>query len=170
MRTRSRSDRETIWTGLLLNQDSVDSGAVSSGNIVDATDWQASGTGFSRGATLERIRGSVSLLSGGVASVGGAVWMAIWAVNDDETTPDPSTAADYGENDLLWARVVNFQTVTLTSVGGWSNPATTFDIDVKARRRLTTQSIILMTWRATGGSSDEQAIMSFVLRALVKKK
>lgn len=154
---------------MLIAQDSVDSAAPSSANLADRTDWVAGTEAFERGATLERIRGNISLLSGGVSSVGGAIWMAIFIVNDDETTPDPSVAADYNENDAIWTHVVNFQTVTLTSVGGWSNPASIVEVDVKARRRLTTQSIVLFVWRATGGSSDEQAILSANLRTLIKK-
>jgi len=148
----------------------VDSALTSTANIIDRDDWNDTNSpAFNRGGTLTRIRGSVSLLSGGVSSVGGAVWMAIWLVNDDETAPNPSTVNDYAENDCLWQKVVNFQTVFLTSVGGGGTPPAYFDIDVKAQRKLTSDSIVLFTWIATGGSSDEQAILSATLRGLVRK-
>ena len=151
-----------------IAQDSVDSGATSAANLADRQDW-ADDDSFARGATLVRIRGSITMNWGAVANAGGAIWMALWLINDQETTPDPSNVTDYVTNDCLWSKVVNFATFSLTSIGVWSPPTQHFDVDVKAMRKLTSNSIVLMTWRATGGSSDEMAVMSALLRALIKK-
>lgn len=162
--------RETVWTAAQIAQDSVDSAAVSTLNLVDSTDWSRGSTSsFQRGATLERIRGSLCVNFGGaVTSAAGALWLAIWAINDSETSPDPTVVNDYVEEDLLWARTINATTTFLTSVGYFVPIPIPIDIDVKARRKLDTNTIILLTWRATGASSDENFILSGIVRALVK--
>lgn len=164
-----RQKRETLWTAMQINQDSVDSATVSVGNIVDRTDW-ADDDSFARGGTLERIRGTLSINFGGpVTSAAGALWLAIWLSNDDETAPDPSVVGDYVENDCLWSKVVNWTSTQFTSVGIMNTQPIIIDVDVKAKRKLTSNSIVLMTWRATGASSDENFIMSGLIRGLVKK-
>jgi len=168
--TRARAQRrETIWTAAQLNQDSVDSAAVSILQLVDRQDW-ADDDSFARGATLERIRGSISVNFGGpVVTAAGALWMAIWCTNDDETAPDASALTDYVQEDCLWSKVVNATSLQFTSVGLMAPTSFYFDVDVKAKRKLTSNTIILMTYRATGASSDENFVMSALLRGLIKK-
>jgi len=161
-----RAKRETYWSTTLISQDSIDSGAVTSLNLVDRDDWSAGATSFERGGRLERIRGNFCLNNSGVTTTAGAIFMAIWLVNDDEAAPDPTSAADYLENDCLWTHVVNGVTILLTSAGVWSPSSMNVPIDVKVRRNLTSQSIVLLTYRAVGGSSDENFVMSGVIRSL----
>ena len=87
-------------------------------------------------------------------------------INDDETTPDPTAAADYIEKRLHLRRVSELRDGVLTSVGLTTAPGVLFPIDIKARRKLTSQSIVLLTYRAVGGTSDEQGFLSGVLRCL----
>ena len=41
-----------------------------------------------------------------------SVFWSIWLINDDETTPDPTAAADYIENDCIFAGCLNYVTVS----------------------------------------------------------
>jgi len=171
MRSRTRSrvlrpKREMYWSTVLISQDSVDSGAVTGQNLVDRDDWSSGTTSFERGGRLERIRGNISINNSAVVTAAGAVFFAIWMVNDDETTPDPSAAADYLENDCIWTYVYNTVQISLTSVGLVAPQSVQIPIDIKVRRKLTSQSIVLLTYRAVGASSDENFVMSAVFRSL----
>ena len=59
-----RPKRQNFWSTTLIQNDSVDQGAVSSANLVDRDDWSVGGAAFERGGRLERIRGNLSLASG----------------------------------------------------------------------------------------------------------
>lgn len=166
--SRARSGRETIWSGVQIAQDTVDSAAVSSLNIVDATDWATDG-GFQRGAVLERIRGTISGMYAPAATSTGSLWMGVSLIGDSEVAPDPSNPVDYVEEDWLWMHVVQRAQIALTSIGTFSPEPFDIEVDIKSKRKLTKNSIVLFSWRASGTGADESFIMSAILRGLVKK-
>lgn len=161
-----RGKREMIWTALQFN-DAAFALTVASGNIVDRTDWADEG-GFVRGGVLERVRGSISIMSTQTGSTArGVGWLAISIQNDDEVAIDPSNPTDFVENDVIWQRVVGWGTAFQSATGEARYFSTDIDVDIKARRKLTTNSIVLFNFVASTAIAGGR--ISGMLRGLVSK-
>jgi len=159
----TRNKRQYIWTAVQIQDNAVNTTAVSN-NIVDRTDWAVQ-TSFNKGAVLERIRGSYSIIMNSVTTQGAEVWLAIYKQNDDETAADPATVGDYVDNDCLWQRVHSFRTVQSTAVGFGAMARVDGEIDVKARRRIDSNTLINFVFVATNVTGI--ARISGLIRGLV---
>lgn len=177
--------REYIWTTALGLRVPLTGGAITTldsvANLVAGSDWNRGSAvaGFQRqkGAVLQRIVGDVWFqvdTSGGVASLrqrtaADLVFGFLKRDQDDATAVD--IAVDAYEED--WLQLYDDQldtifdpTPTLTFWGGSLNCHR--HIDVRVKRKLTTDDVILFMAQAIAGSGLQNAVTcSFQLRSLV---
>lgn len=159
--------RESFWCTAIAQDVGVGNALTTVTDIVVGSDWTGA-IGFAKGATLVRIRGCLSLTVNSLATGVADVYMAIVKLAVGETVPDPTSALIYNEEDILWARNVNMRSLNLTSVGAEFLRPVQFDVDVKAKRKLDTNTTISFVFRATAGSANNFGRVSAVLRGLVQ--
>jgi len=109
---------------------------------------------------LERIKGWLCFSAVNSAARGGA-FASIFKVPAG-TTPDPTVALSYDTGDLLWSGGAQWGTCSTTP--GFAN-ALHINVDVKARRLMTSEDSVTAQFRATGAAGATCAV-SGILRAL----
>jgi len=165
MARRSRSFRrgakDYVWSAVLTQSDAVAAGTTESLNIVEAADWV--GAAGSDRATLLRIRGSVSFIQTTVLAVATTLRWGILRLNVGEAVPDLNSVVTYIDEDILAYGVIQ----GLQNVAGTADDVLQFpiEIDVKAKRKLETNTLVAFVVRATGNDF----LYSATMRGLVNR-
>jgi len=160
-----RGPKNQVWAVSVFEQTNVPVATTALlAVLVAGSDWNSSNSSAER-ATLLRIRGWMSMRQETAAGVGtaGAIFLGIFVLDEDGTTPDMSTASTYADEDILWTGGVQ-----LPSLGDATARSFTMDwiVDVKSMRRITNgQGIRLAVTNPTGSTCD----FSGVFRSLVRK-
>jgi len=161
--SKSRGPKNNVWTAVVFD-DVVISTTVIETAIVAPGDWQpSSGVGFEH-ATLLRIRGWLSLARNDNEDVFGATFLMIYVTDADDPTNDPSLAATYSTEDVIWSSGIAYSAKGAASVE--AGPTTVIDVDVKAMRKINSAQQVRI---ALVSSSASFVIVSGVLRGLVRK-
>lgn len=151
-----RGPKDYIWCSVLIESDTVATTALQGENIITETDWRA-GTGFER-ATMLTIRGYVTCHN--LSSAANDVKMCIAKQGDAEATLDAASIVTYNEEDVLWTGGMLFPSAVEPQAQSF-----TWDIHVKAKRKLTVGDDVAFFIAPNGGS----VLWSCVLRGLVDK-
>jgi len=154
--------RQMIWTAVQLDG-AVLTSAGTAADIVAPADWTAIG-GFEKGAVLQRIRGCVSVSTAVVTTLSARCWMMICKINGAETVPLPQAVGSYVLEDVLWQSNALF---IQTAANAATIQPVQFDVDVKSKRRLDTNSLITFVIQGTGTAGALAA--NVLLRGLVAK-
>ncbi len=147
-----KSKTNLVWTAVTTFQNLIGA-AIEEFPVVTGSDWFGAAGG--RGtATLMSIRGWISLA--GITNTSTVVAMTLIKVDKDLAAGGPRVAGTYVEDDILWT-------------GGWNKPGdlqqfAQFDINVKARRKLSSDDTIVLAVSAVDASATE---ISLVLRGLM---
>lgn len=156
-RTNWVSRQEHLWTVSKTSDFAVAAATVFETDIVSPSDW-TSRAGFER-ATLVRVRGWILAYAAG--TVNDTVDLAIYHRDDRLAAVDPSLAATYTGNDILWTS------------GGLAAKVATGDhsqvvfreVDIRVKRKLVENSSITLV-----GHSTAAVTYSICLRGLVVPK
>ena len=137
--------------------------------LVQGSDWADASTGLER-ATVMGIRGWISVAPIPLtASASSTFWMAIALLHEDSTLPLLNTATAYIE-DILWTGGISHRNEGNATVeGDRVHPGFVWEMNVKARRRITDQQQIGLFYLSTS-TSTQQFVVSCVMRSLVRRK
>ena len=156
---RKSGPKNNVWSVVVMNQVAV-STTVIEFPIVESADWQGGIQGFQHG-TLLRIRGWMSTAQVNTTAASVAVFAAVYVVDEDEATNDPSALVTYTDEDVLWTGGIQFTGGTTTAPGH----SQLWDVDVKTMRKINSGQDVRMTIVATGAS----ILVSGILRGLVRR-
>jgi len=157
--------KQMIWTAIQTDQVAMTT-TTAAADLVLATDWTTVG-GFEKGAVLERIRGNYNFSIGAAAAASPILDFGIFCLNDSETVPDPGDVSSYVLEDCLWQARHELRVSFSTAAGFAYMPSYHFEVDVKARRRLNTNTTIAFAF--TTSSITQTPLMTCRLRALISK-
>ena len=151
-RRRTTPRGERVWTSLVSDSGIISTAAVGF-DVVESVDWERSSVAQEH-ATLLRIRGVLSVSPEFADSQYNA---AIIVINQSRGTPDPSSAAVLVDEDILW-------TFCMQGASATGSAITIVDIDVKAKRRITSSTDVRMVEISDTVSGFRS---TYVLRALL---
>ena len=157
----SRGPKNNVWSVVLIEDLVIDT-IVTEADIVNAGDLQAAATGFQR-FTLLRIRGWVSISKDVTSVVDSTLFMMIYATDNDAGVVDPSSAASYTDEDVLWTYGVKQEGYLAANTVSSSH---TVQVDVKAMRKIDTSRNIRF---AVVSSVAGLQRISAVFRGLTRK-
>lgn len=165
-RSRSpRTKRETIWTTIVASGVSAAlPGANLPLSLVLPVDW-VRGTNFERGAVLAGIRGWYQFAYMATSTfTSPTCYLSIAKHEVDEVVSgqDWSVAGPYNGEDVLYTDGAHMQTVASTASG---NLHLSRQLDVRTKRKLTSDDYIGINFMTQGASSDWT--LSGVFRALL---
>lgn len=179
-RRARRGKRELIWTSVVFEGVSAAVAPGTNSALVLPSDWirNTGGSSFQKGCVLERIRGYINVYRTGltVSDAGGTgtenVYASIWKSEEEEDFAgnDWSLSSPYNDEDILWtdgAALVGSTNISAgTPVFQLQQPQwMKLEVDVKARRKLTSDDQIVFTVQS--GSVSPAGTYSGVLRALL---
>lgn len=150
------SRQEHLWTAVLADNISVPAATVQSLVVVARADWSTGRSGLQH-ATLARVRGQVVVEANAVAL--SQVFAYLIRIDEDEALPTPRSVTNLAQEDILWTGVGTVQALTN------DRQAMNWEIDVKARRKLTNQDTIAFLY-----ASAIATTCSGILRGLVVVK
>lgn len=175
-----RGKREVIWTSVVFEGVTPDVAPGTNSSLVLPADWvrNTGSSSFQKGCVLERIRGYVTVHrdqgfateTTGIAGV--TVYGVIWKSEEEEdfAANDWSQSSPYNDEDILWTDGWTLQGASNVPSGTPVQqlvPAEPhqFYVDVKTRRKLTSDDQIVFTMQA--GNAAPGAEYSGVLRCLL---
>lgn len=160
-----KTKRETIWTTIVASGVAA---AIPGANLplslVLPVDW-VRGTNFERGAVLAGIRGWYSVSYAATSTFTTPTWyMAIAKQEVDEVTAgqDWTISTPYNSEDVLWTDGGHISIATATPS---SNLNLSRQLDVRTKRKLTSDDFIGISFMSLGASADW--LISGVFRALI---
>jgi len=110
------------------------------------------------------IRGWLRFQPEAVSTQNGAFFAAIWLLDIDEAAPTPSNVVNYQDDDSLWSG--GSSCVAGSGVISPWNAPTSYELNIKARRKLVTDSVISLTMSTVSSDATFQACG--LIRALVQ--
>ncbi len=122
-------------------------------NLVSGTNWERQSTSVGR-ATCLRIRGGLSVTSD--EALTGSFVANIRVVRVGEGLFDPTTLAAYQTEQIMWSSNGTFSASQIATLN--------YEIDVKARRRLTNDSIVILSF----GTTTLNLLVGFMTRSLIQ--
>jgi len=137
-RTRTASGRDLVWITTVVRASVLETTPIDIGEVVVPQDWSNGNVGFDR-ATLLSVRGQLSAIqvANSTATEIPGFWGAMYLTDDQiaANSMDPSNATEYVQFDTIW---------TFCGANPASSGSTPFNwlIDIRAKRKLTTQSAI----------------------------
>ena len=160
-RQRFQKKHDQGWVPFLQLAGNVTAGTPSMNTLVDQSDW-ASGT-MAEMCTIMSIRGQLSMTSDFGASISTALTWAIMLVDVSLVASDADLALiDTWERDILYTGLVH---VSHSATEQNWDPGKTWDIHVKARRRMQSkQKLVLML-----ESPITNAGFGCIIRTLVRR-
>jgi len=138
-RGRSRGGgvrREKLWLTSLESETTVGAGSQVNFNLFSGSQWERQVTAVER-ATLTAIRGSISIASDSAAD--GSVFIAVHKVRTGETLQDVGLVGFWQTETVLWSRAIQFNAASVQT--------RTIDLDIRAKRRLTDDDIVVCSIR-----------------------
>ena len=159
---KTRGQKNQVWGAVLVNGSTVDETTPPFDfNIVEGGDW--SGAAGSERATLMRIRGWLTLVP--PASVPSTLFVIVTKdeVGVGAAGNDPTVAATYGTEDVLWTYGISVAATVANDL-----MVLPVNIDIKAMRRITNGDQIRMTMRTSGPIGASWTI-SGAIRSLIRK-
>ena len=169
-RGRSRGSRSTrgpknqTWTVVAASNQTFDNTPTVEELIVIGSDWTANASGTERG-TLLRMRGWLSVAMPSQTTAQQSVFAAIYiAASDSPVAATPPDDSGFYDLDVLWTGGVFLPGGEATSVEP-PRPHS-WEIDVKAMRRLTSEQEVRLALIGTG-----TAVVSYstIIRALMRR-
>jgi len=165
-RSSPRKKRDLVWVTIKVNNLANDINETVQ-SLLDSTEWTAvPGVGFER-ATLLRVVGNLtfSQLTGGTLADGPELFFALQVCSSTANAVDPSDMADVASADILHiaARALpgtQSQTNTILQ---------THPIDITAKRKLNSDTIVLLTSRITTDTVSPTVSIQGVLRFLIDR-
>jgi len=160
---RRGKKKELLWTATLLGSAPVLT-TPQEFLLAEPAEWERSSLAFEKGATLERIRGWLSFgIDESSATNNGTLFAVIWLADIDDAAFNGTNVVTYTTEDVLWTGGHSFQDDG-ANVGAW-NTQRYIDLDVKARRKLTSQKEVRISFTST--SVNVAFIVSGLVRTLV---
>lgn len=163
VRRGRRNGKNLTWITVVVKASLLENTPTQIAQLVIPSDWSLV-TGFDR-ATLVRIRGwlSIGQVTVGTSADATAAYAAI-ALQDGSSADvmNPSVASDYDDYDVLWTGGCG---VTAGAAAGSYYAA---NIDIKAKRRLTTQEEVSLFTFLDIDTAAPRVNYNGVLRALVQ--
>ncbi len=153
-RSTRNGPRNLVWSAVLEQNATVADAATLGDNIVTGSDWSAAG--FER-ATLLSVRGYITVIN--TSASNNAIMMCIAKQGNSEPTISAAVVATYTAEDILWTGGV------LCPAIAQDNTPHRFEINIKAKRKLTVGDDIAVFFAPVGGIARVQ----YVLRGLVDK-
>ncbi len=158
----SRGPKNNIWTVVQI-EDLVISLTPFEANIVQPSEIQGAATSFQR-FTLLRIRGWLSAAPNVVNVAAGSFVWAIYVTDEDAVVRGPLDTILYTDDDVLATGGVQFG---ISGAGAVErNVGKTWDIDVKAMRKIDSGKEVRLTVESSVGNLT---MISGVIRGLVRK-
>lgn len=177
-----RAKREYVWTSTFSAGPGLTQGGTvfDEVTIVSPLDWQRGqipAAGVQKGAVVVRIVGDVWFFqdpSGDVAN--------LRSINNDLCTvgvlkrdQDDTSVLDINTDALAedWmhleqVRIDTFYTPTATLTAGWGQPNARVHLDMRVKRKLTTEDVIKLCLLAERRNLDTEVNASFLLRSLIQ--
>ena len=151
-----------MWIATVIDETNI-TNASTDIVLVGSTDW-AIGGGFEK-ATVLRVRGWLGGLVSSLNAVTGAIAAAIYVVDEDEAASDATSPVFYSDEDVVWT---NGQAWGAGNAASVERPwAFSFDVDVKAMRRVSNGQELRLTMRAF--NAGQTTLLSGVVRTLLRK-
>lgn len=164
VRRSSRNGKNLIWVTTLIESSFLEATPLDLADLVIPSDW-AGASGFDR-ATLMGVRGwlSIAQLAAATAADASGCWVAIYVTGTDiaANSFNPGAAVDYNDNDTLYTTGVALTTATGT---GLAYP--TEQINIKARRKLTTALDLRMAAIASSDTATPRVNVVGCIRSLI---
>jgi len=156
---------DLVWITTVIAASILEATPLDIGLIVIPSDW-GNQVGFDR-ATLMGIRGWLSWAQQAAATAADATgaYMAVYmtdaavAVN----SMDPSTATEYSDFDVIWT-----DGFSLSQTTGTAGPFPARQLDLKAKRKLTSTSSIRLAASVDSDTATPRVSFNGVFRALLK--
>jgi len=163
-----RAKRELIWTTTLFDNVAANvAGGGSSTSLVAAVDW-VRGNNFEKGAVFLGMRGWYQITySSTSTSANPTAWLAVSKVDRDEVNQDITVAAFYNSEDILYCDGLSLGgPASLSFAGVPPSPNPAKQIEVKAKRKLDSESVIQLSFQTPTAAEDW--LLSGVFRSLVQ--
>ena len=128
--------------------------------LVQGSDWSDASAGLERG-TLMSIRGWISASMDASPSAVDTLFLAIGVFHEDAAFPAINQESAYIE-DVLWTG--GFQATNPATAAGDIRRNWVWEVNVKARRRITDQQVVMFSLIGT-----EAGDFSCVLRSLIRR-
>ena len=164
-RSFSRKKGDLIWITTVVAASILETTVVDYGLLVIPSDW-GSQTGFDR-ATLMGIRGWLAYSQQAAAKAGDAsgFYTAIYVTDASVAVNnmDPSTATEYQDFDTIWT-----DGLSLTTTTGTAGPMLGRQLDIKAKRKLTSASSVRISGFVDTDTATPRVNVNGVIRSLLK--
>lgn len=173
-----RGKKEVLWASITFENVTAAVAPGTNSALVLPSDWvrNTGGGAFQKGCVLERVRGWVDVHATGVAVTdttgtgAESVYFVLWKSEEEEdfVANDWSISPSYNDEDVLWTGGAAWSGSTNLPAAGvqLQQPRhKTLEVDVKSRRKLTSDDQIVFT--AQSAAVVPTALYSGVLRALL---
>lgn len=161
----SRKKGDLVWITTVIAASTLEATPVDIGLLVIPSDW-GNQQGFDR-ATVMGIRGWLGWSQQAAATAADATgcYMAIYVTDQSvaANSMDPSTATEYQDFDTLWT-----DGFSLTQTTGTAGPFPGRQLDIRARRRITSASAVKLAMLVDGDTGTPRVNVNGVVRTLLK--
>ena len=138
IRRSVKRSKDLIWVTTMIEASILENTPTDICIAVTPSDWSGGNIGFDR-ATLMSVRGWISYSQQAAATAAEATGMYLALYLTDvqvaANAMDPSNATEYSAFDTLWT-----DGMSLTATTGTAGPFLARQLDVRSRRRMTTQT------------------------------
>jgi len=164
-RSSRAKNGDLIWVTTIIQASLLESTPTDIGLLVIPADWSLSG-GFDR-ATLMGMRGWIGWsqqAAATAADASGAYW-AIYVTDQAvaANSMDPASATEYSDFDTIFS-----DGISLTQTTGTAGPQVARQLEVKARRKLTSASSVRLAASVDSDTATPRVNFNGVIRSLLK--
>ena len=160
-----RRKGDLVWITTVIAASILEATPTDIGLLVIPSDW-GNQQGFDR-ATVMGIRGWLSYAQQAAITAADASgsYLAIYVTDQSvaANSMDPSTATEYQDFDTLWT-----DGMCLTQTTGTAGPFLARQLDIKARRRITSASAVKLAMTVDSDTATPRVNVNGVVRTLLK--
>lgn len=162
-----KRSRDLVWVTTIIEASILESTPTDIGQIVVSGDWSNGNVGFDR-CTLMAVRGWLSLAQAAAATAAEAtgVYMAMYVTDGSVAlnSMDPAVATEYVQFDTIWTN----GTCMTANTGNQPADVMSRQLDIKARRKLTTASEVRLAASMSSDTATPRANFNGCIRALLR--
>jgi len=162
-----KRSKDLVWVTSIIDASLLEVTPTDILDVVLSGDWSLGNAGFDR-CTLMAVRGCIAYaqVAAATAAESTGMYMAMYVTSTDvaANSMDPSVATEYVTNDVIWTDAISMTTNTGTSAAQLGR-----QLDIRARRKLTTASRVSLA-AVVGGADTGTPRMNFngIVRALLR--